>query len=259
MLRNFREIYLYRGLLLSLVQRELKARYRGSVLGFLWTFLNPTMHMMVYALLFSVYMRQQLPNYTYFMFVGLLPWIWFSSSVGMGASCISDRRDLMTKVWFPAQVLPATVVATNLCNFVLSLPLLVGMGLLYGQWPSWHVVFFPLVVLIQLGFTLALVYIISALNVTFRDLQHIINNLLTMWFFVTPILYPTTTIPEPFRNLMVLGNPMAIIVTSYQSIFYEKRIPDMAPLVLLLCMSLLLMWAASELFERRREEFAESI
>src|SRR5687767_6377757 len=121
MLRNLRELYQYRGLLLSLTQRELKARYRGSVLGFLWTFLNPTLQMVVYTLLFSVYMRQQIEHYPYFMFIGLLPWIFFSSSVGGGASAISDRRDLLTKVRFPAQVLPASVVATNLCNFLLSL------------------------------------------------------------------------------------------------------------------------------------------
>lgn len=259
MLRNFRELYQYRGLLYSLVQRELKARYRGSVLGFFWTFLNPTLHMLVYALIFSVYMRQRMENYTFFMFVGLLPWLWFSSSVNGGASSISDRRDLLTKVWFPAQVLPATVVATNLCNFVFSLPLMVGLGLLYGEWPTWHVVAFPAVVLIQLGFTLALVYILSALNVTFRDLQHIVTNLLTMWFFVTPVLYSVTTVPEPIRPVVLLANPMAILVTSYQAIFYEHRLPEGGPLLLLLGVSLALLWAGSELFERRREEFAESI
>jgi lipopolysaccharide transport system permease protein len=259
MLRNFRELYQYRGLLFSLVQRELKARYRGSVLGFFWTFLNPTLQMLVYSLLFSVYMRQSLPHYTFFMFVGLLPWNWFSSSLGAGASAISDRRDLMTKVRFPAQVLPATVVVTNLCNYVLSLPLMVGLGLFFGEWPTWHVVAFPLVLITQLGFTLAVVYFISALNVRFRDLQHIVTNLLMMWFFLTPVLYPVTTIPEAFRQGLVLVNPMAILVTSYQAIFYEHRLPDFGALLTLLVGAFALLWVASQVFERRREEFAESI
>src|SRR5919201_7996 len=138
MFRNLRELYQYRALLWSLTQRELKARYRGSVLGFLWTFLNPTLLMLVYSLVFSVYTRNAIPHYTYFLFVGLLPWIWFSSSVGGGASAISDRRDLLTKVRFPAQVLPATVVATNLLNYALSLPLLLLLGLFFGVLPSWH-------------------------------------------------------------------------------------------------------------------------
>ena len=134
-------------------------------------------------------MRQNIENYTYFMFMGLLPWIWFSTSVGGGASAISDRRDLLTKVRFPAQVLPATVVLTNLVNYMLSLPLMVGLGLFFGVAPSWHVVAFPLVLVTQLCFTLALGYLVSALNVTFRDLQHIVGNVLTFWFFVTPIIY----------------------------------------------------------------------
>ncbi|EPX55172.1 O-antigen export system permease protein RfbD [Cystobacter fuscus DSM 2262] len=259
MLRNFRELYQYRGLLFSLVQRELKARYRGSVLGFFWTFLNPTLQMLVYALLFSVYMRQNLPHYTFFMFVGLLPWNWFSSSLGAGASAISDRRDLMTKVRFPAQVLPTTVVVTNLCNYVLSLPLMVGLGLFFGELPTWHVVAFPLVLVTQLCFTLAVVYFISALNVRFRDLQHIVTNLLMMWFFLTPVLYPVTTIPEAFRQGLVLINPMAILVTSYQAIFYEHRLPDFGTLLALLVGAFALLWVASQVFERRREEFAESI
>jgi lipopolysaccharide transport system permease protein len=260
MLRHFRELYQYRGLLISLVQRELKARYRGSVLGFFWTFLNPTLHMLVYALLFTVVMRQNIPNYAFFMFVGLLPWIWFSSSVGAGASTISDRRDLMTKVRFPAQVLPTTVVATNLINYTLSLPLMLALGAFYGVWPTWHVVAFPLVVLIQLVFTLGLVYIVSAVNVTFRDLQHIVQNLLTLGFFATPVLYQVNTIADPnMRALVTLINPMAILITSYQAIFYEHRLPDMLPLLGLAVGSLVLLWAAAQLFEARREEFAESI
>jgi lipopolysaccharide transport system permease protein len=259
MFRNLRELYQYRGLLLSLTQRELKARYRGSLLGFLWTFLNPTMQMAVYSLLFSVWMRQKIEHYTYFVFIGLLPWIWFTSSVVGGSSAISDRRDLLTKVRFPAQVLPATVVTTNLCNFVFSLPLMVVMGIIFGVWPSWHMVAFPVVVLTQLCFTLAVVYVVAALNVTFRDLQHIITNLMMLWFFITPVLYRVSTIPEKYRLVMLLANPMAILMTSYQAMFYEHRLPDALPLLGLLGASVVLLWGASQLFESRREEFAESI
>lgn len=259
MFRNLRELYQYRGLLLSLIQRELKARYRNSVLGFLWTFLNPTLQMVVYTLVFSVFMRQKIESYTYFMFVGLLPWIWFSTSIGAGASAISDRRDLLTKVRFPAQVLPATVVFTNLANYLLSLPLMLVLGLFQHQWPTWHIVLFPVVLLAQLCMTMGLVYIASALNVTFRDIQQIIANLLTMMFFATPVFYKADGIPEPFRQWMVLANPMSVMVTSYQAIFYEHRLPDPVPLALWMGISVVLLWVAASLFERRREEFAENI
>ncbi|MCI0574298.1 MAG: ABC transporter permease [Myxococcaceae bacterium] len=259
MLRNLQELYQYRGLLLSLVQRELTARYRGSVLGFLWTFLNPTLLMLVYALVFSVYMRQDLRNPLYFQFVGLLPWIWFSTSVGGCATAISDRRDLLTKVRFPAQVLPASVVTTNLLNYLFSLPLMVVLGALHGMWPTWHILLLPAVAATQLLLTLGLGYVVAALNVTFRDLQHIIGNLLTLGFFVTPVLYPIATVPERFRDLVLYGNPVAALITSYQSILYEHRLPEARPLLWVAGLSVVLLWGAARLFESRREEFAECI
>lgn len=259
MIRHFRELYQYRGLLFSLATRELKARYRGSVLGFLWTFLNPTLLMLVYALVFSVYMRAAIPNYTYFMFVGLLPWIAFSSSILGGASSISDRRDLMTKVRFPAQVLPATVVVVNLCNYFFSLPLMVLLGLAFGQLPTWHALAFPVVIVAQVIFTLAVVYVISAINVAFRDLQHIVGNLVTLWFFLTPVLYSVKSIPEGARQIVLFGNPMSIVITSYQAIFYEHRLPDAVPLAALMIISMMMLWMATQIFERRREDFAETV
>ncbi|MFL5320635.1 MAG: ABC transporter permease, partial [Myxococcaceae bacterium] len=155
MFRNLRELYQYRALLYSLTQRELKARYRGSLLGFFWTFLNPTLQMCVYVLVFSVALKNDIPNYPYFLFVGLLPWTFFSTALIGGASSISDRRDLMTKVRFPAQVLPATVVSVNLLNYIFSLPLMVVLGLVLHDHLTWHVIAFPLVLAVQVLFTLA--------------------------------------------------------------------------------------------------------
>lgn len=259
MWRNLKELYQYRGLLLSLVQRELQARYRGSVLGFFWTFLNPTLLMLVYGLVFSVYMRQPIPNYLYFMFVGLLPWIWFATSVTSGASAISDRRDLLTKVRFPAQVLPATVVTTNLINYGLSLPLMVILGLVHGVWPTWHILLLPFIVAIQLCLTLAATYLVAALNVTFRDLQHIVGNLITLAFFLTPIIYALDIVPERFRDWVLILNPMAALVVSYQAILIDHTLPAGPPLLWVAAVSVVLLWWSTRLFEARREEFAETV
>jgi lipopolysaccharide transport system permease protein len=259
MIRNFRELWQYRALLWNLTQRELKARYRGSALGFLWTFVNPLLLMAVYGLVFGIIQRSNIPHYTYFIFVGLLPWLWFATSVGSGASTISDRRDLLTKVRFPAQVLPATVVATNLINYLLSLPLMVGLGGLVGIWPDVYVLAFPVVLLVQLVFTLGVTFVVSALNVRFRDLQHIVANVLTLWFFVTPVLYIPNAVPEPFRRLYLIANPLAVIITSYQGIFYEHRWPHPRGLAVVALGSVVLLAIAAQVFERRREEFAELI
>jgi lipopolysaccharide transport system permease protein len=259
MIRNLRELYQYRALLWSLTLRELKARYRGSILGFLWTFLNPTLLMLAYSLVFGVFMKSPVKNYVYFLFVGLLPWIFFSSSIGVGASAISDRRDLLTKVRFPPQVLPATVVATNLCNYLLSMPLMIVLGAYFHVRPSWHIIAYPVVVLLQLVFTLALSYFVSALNVFFRDLQHLIANLLTLWFFVTPVLYLQSSIPQRFRDVLLVVNPMAAVITSYQAIFYEHRFPDWGPLLVVAVESMALLWLAATVFDHRREDFAELV
>lgn len=259
MIRHLEELWQYRALLWNLTQRELKARYRGSALGFLWTFVNPLLLMLVYALVFGVIQKNTIPNYTYFLFVGLLPWIWFSSSVSSGASSISDRRDLLTKVRFPAQVLPATVVLTNLVNYILSLPLMLGLGAAQGVYPTWHVVFFPVVLAVQLVFTMGVTFFISALNVAFRDLQHIVNNVLTLWFFVTPVLYIPNAVPGPLRRLVLIANPMGVLINSYQGIFYEHRAPHWRAMTVVALGSLMLLVISARVFDSRREEFAELI
>jgi len=216
---------------------------------------------------FSVLMKSTVENYAYHLFAGLLPWIYFSSSVLGGTSSVSDRRDLLTKVRFPAQVLPATVVLTNLLNFLLSLPLLVLLGFLFKIYPTWHVVLIIPVLLVQTFFTLALTYFFAALNVAFRDLQHIVSNVMQMAFFLTPVLYPLTNVekalswlsPEQARQFVTTVNPMAALIVAWRDIFYEHRAPNWEALGTVAVISLIVMWVSTGVFERRREEFAELI
>lgn len=266
MFRNLAELYQYRALLTALSLRELKARYRASVLGFLWTFLNPTLSMLVYVLVFGVLMKTAVPKYPYYLFTGLLPWIFFSSSVMAGTTSISDRRDLLTKVRFPAQVLPATVVLTNLINFLLSLPLLFILGAFFEVTPSWHVVLVVPVVLVQTLFTLALTYLLAAFNVAFRDLQHIVANLMSMLFFLTPVLWDLKAVPAlgtltqaESQQLITTVNPMAAVMGAWRDIFYEQKVPDWQGLLSVAAIALVVMWISAGIFERRREEFAELV
>ncbi len=258
MIRNLREIYQYRALLFTMTARELKARYRASVLGFLWTFLNPTLNMLVFAVVGQLMGAWQ-PKYPFFLFVGQLPWLYFATSIIAGASAISDRRDLLTKVRFPAQVLPSVVVLTNLANYMLALPLLLALGLFFGDFPTWHVVYFLPVLLLQTVLTLAIVYAVSAFNVNFRDLQHIVGNLITMMFFLTPIIWTVQGKPEWVQKWVPILNPMATFIIAYRDIFYEHRVPDLQALAAWGGVSVLLLWVTSLIFESRREEFAELV
>lgn len=270
MVRNLQELYQYRALLWALSLRELKARYRASVLGFLWTFLNPTLSMAVYALVFGVLMESAPARYPFYLFTGLLPWIFFSTSVMAGTTAVSDRKDLLTKVRFPAQVLPAYVVLTNLINFGLSLPLLFVLGIAFQDAPSWHLVFVLPLALLQTFFTLAVTYLLSALNVAFRDLQHIVANVMQLAFFLTPVLWDVGAVKgfarfglamsdQELREAIVLTNPMAALITAWRDVFFAHRVPQWQPLAVVLGITLVTLWLSASVFERRREEFAELV
>jgi lipopolysaccharide transport system permease protein len=269
MFRNLSELYQYRALLTALAVRELKARYRASVLGFLWTFLNPTLSMMVYWIVFEVVMVRSgtVKAFPYFIFGGLLPWIFFSTSLLGGTTSISDRRDLLTKVRFPAQVLPATVVLTNLINLLLSVPLLVGLGMVFGVMPTWHLLLLIPVLVVQTFFTLAVAYLFAAMNVAFRDLQHIVASVVQLAFFLTPVLWPMTQVPPMFglaqaetRRVVGLINPMAPLIQAWHDVFYDQTMPsDWAGLGLVALESLIIMVISAYVFEKRREEFAELV
>jgi lipopolysaccharide transport system permease protein len=248
-LTNLRELLRYRSLIWALTSRELRARYRNSFLGFLWTFMNPLFLMGVYSLMFTVFMPQQIPHYTYFMFVGLLPWLFFSNSVGGGTASLSSRRDLLTRVRFPPQILPAVSVLSELGNYLFALPIMLALGFASGFVLRPQVVAFPL----------GLVMLSSAMNVFFRDIQHVLTNLLTLWFFLVPVVYPASTIPTAFRGLMIKSDPMAVFVTSYQAIFYYGTWPDFRALAVAGVASLALWMVAVVVFEGRRDEFAEMV
>ncbi len=257
-LEHTRELIRYRSLVGSLVVRELKARYRGSFLGFLWTFLNPLLLLAVYALVFHFYLRIRVENYTGFMFVGLLPWIWFSSSLMEGTTAITTGGSLVTKVLFPSQILPAVKVLANLSNYLLSLPILFLFLGIMGIYPGWPLLWLPLILALHLLFTIGLVLILSTANVFFRDVQHILSNFLTLWFFLTPILYPLSRVPPDFHK-WVLVNPMAQIISAYHDLFFYRRHPDWGLLAVFFALSLFLLGMGTFCFERYKESFAEKI
>lgn len=252
------ELARHKALVAALASRELKGRYRGSILGFLWTFLNPLLLLLVYALVFSVYFRVQMDHYAVFMFSGLLPWIFFSSGLMEGAGAITDGGSLVTKVLFPQQVLVAVKVFANFVNFLLSLPILVGFLIFDGVELTKYLAAFPLVALSQFLFTFALALLLSTFTVFMRDTRHILINLLTLWFFVTPILYPLTQVPERYRFL-VYFNPAAIYSLAYHDVFIWGRWPDWVSLSIITGIGLALLWVAIAIFEHYKEYFAEKI
>jgi len=263
-LENLRHLSRYRGLIQSLVARELKARYRGSVLGFFWSFFNPLLLLTVYTFVFAYVMPpaqlSEIPNFALFLFCGLLPWTWFQASLVESSNILISGGNLIKKVMFPAEILPIVTVLANLVHFLLGLPILVAF-LIYFDAPLQvsELVWFPVVVLVQLLLSVSLALILSALTVHFRDIKDILANVMTLWFFATPIIYYWKFAPpriRPFLNL----NPFTHLAISYQQILYfPGGFEHWKWLLALGAGSFLLFLFAYFLFDRLRDTFAEEV
>ena len=254
----------YRGLIWSLVARDLKARYRGSVLGFAWSFVNPLLLLLIYSFVFTKIIPNETPDvkpYAVFIFCGILPWNWFATSLSDAAGSLIAGGNLIKKVLFPAEVLPFVSVLTNMVHFFLGLPILLAFLLVSGHYPDpSDLIWFPVAVLVELIFTCALALVLSALAVHFRDIRDILANILMLWFFATPIIYPWfQPNVQRFKWLFNL-NPFTHLAVSYQEIlFFTGPVGHGKWLILLGVISIGLFLAAYWFFDRLRDSFAEAV
>jgi lipopolysaccharide transport system permease protein len=256
---HFHELYRHRVLIESLVWREVKARYRGSMLGYFWTLLNPLLLLMVYRLVFTKYTAAVvIPNYAVFVFVGLLPWLWLSTSVTTGAVSISSGGALITRVCVPPQVLPAVSVLSNLANLVLALPVAIAAAAAYGIYPAAPLALLPLALLSELVFLYALVLLLAAVTVRFRDVAFLVQNLVMIWFFLTPIAYPLDGVPAAYQ-LIARINPATALLRPFQEILYHRAFPSPLFLALGAAWALGLVPLGVYVFESLRNDFAEQI
>jgi lipopolysaccharide transport system permease protein len=263
MFKNLTNLLKYRQLIQSLVTRDLKARYRGSVLGFFWSFINPLLLLLVYTFVFSYVLPARQPNlnpYALFLFCGILPWTWFASSLLESSNVLIAGGNLIKKVMFPAEVLPIVTVLSNMVHFLLGLPILVGF-LIYYQAPLQisELIWFPVVVLVQLILTVGLALIFSSLTVHFRDFKDILSNLVTFWFFATPIIYSMQDAPGLGKTVLNL-NPFTHLAVSYQEIlFYPGDFGHWKWLLALAAASVALFFVGYFMFDRLRDTFAEEV
>jgi ABC-type polysaccharide/polyol phosphate export permease len=264
LLANLRQLFRYRGLIQSLVARELKARYRGSVLGFFWSFVNPLLLLLIYSFVFTVVLPgvhpPELEPFALFLFCGILPWTWFSSALLEASSVLIAGGNLIRKVLFPAEVLPIVTVLAGLVHFCLGLPILAGFLVYYrvGVTAS-DLAWFPVVVLVQLILTLGLALLVAALTVHFRDVRDLLSNLLTVWFFATPIIYPLSQAPPNVRWWLDL-NPFTHLAVSYQEVLFRPGPFRQWPRLLAVGLfSIGVFLIGYFVFDRLRETLAEEV
>jgi lipopolysaccharide transport system permease protein len=262
-LHSLRQLLRHRALIQSLVARELKARYRGSVLGIVWSFLNPLLLLLIYTFVFSEVLPEsrsgQIEHFPLFMFCGILPWAWFSSSLLESASVLIASGGLLRKVLFPAEVLPIVTVLAGLVHFCLGLPILLAFILYYRVAITTDIFWLPLIVAEQLLLTLGLALLVSSLTVHFRDLRDLLGNVLTLAFFATPIVYPLSQAPEWSRRLLVL-NPFTHLAVSYQEVLFDERpFTDWMRVAVMAGVSLAVFAIGYFVFDRLRDTFAEEV
>lgn len=254
----FKELYNYRELLRTNVKKEIRGKYKGSFLGVLWSFVNPLLMTLVYAIVFPFLLRSTTPHYVTYLVIGILPWNWFTTIVAQGTTTFLSNAGIIKKVYFPREILPISVVTSGLVNFLISLLIIALFLICSGIGFSWYIVFLPLIILIQYIFSLAVVFFTSAIDVYVRDSEYIINFLIQMVFYATPILYTLDMFPAKFQTLLKI-NPMVTIINSYRDVLFYQSLPHIKSLFIILAVCLLLLCITYKLFKKLEKGFAEEL
>lgn len=255
---NIREIYDYREMLFSMVKRDLRTRYKGSFLGFLWTFINPLLQLFVYYVLFSTIMRINVDNYAMFLFVTLLPWIYFSTTILQSTNVIISNSNLIKKIYFPRAILPLSVAIAGLVNMLFGFVVVFLALIIFKIQVGISIIILPLIILNEFVFVLGLSFLFSALNVYFRDLEHILGIVTMAWFYLTPIIYPVNMVPEKYTKLFFI-NPMTSIILPFRDVLFYGLWPNVKIILLSLLSSIFILIFAFAVFDKLQRGFAEEI
>jgi lipopolysaccharide transport system permease protein len=235
-----------------------KLRYRRSILGLGWSLLNPLLQLLVFQFVFSTLLPLRVLDYTAFLFVGILVWAWFQSSLMSATSAVIDNGLLIKQPGFPESVLPAVTVISNLVNFVLALPILLIFLLRGGHSPSLAILALPCIIVVQLLFTLSLAYLLASVHVRFRDTQYLTGVILMLGFYLAPVFYDARSIPQKYQALYRL-NPLVHILNAYRDVLINGRSPDWPSLAALTGGSTVMLACTFAMFNRASHGFIEEL
>jgi len=236
-----------RDLLRELISREMKGNYKNSALGMAWSVISPLLYLLVFYVIFQNVFASGVARYSSFAFIGMVVWTWFQASLLQAVGVIRNSRDLVLQPGFPTSVLPAVSVATALINFSIALPILVILLLVERTVPGINLLWLPILIVVQFILTLDLAYLVAALNVPFRDTQHILTVLLQLFFFATPVFYDIAKVPAHLQWIFAL-NPMAHLIGGYRNVLMHNQAPDLVPVGVVLLVALSLSVVSYRLF-----------
>ena len=257
MIKTVKEIWGYRSMIRSLVHKDLRGRYQASVLGFLWTFIVPLCQLLVYTVVFSVILRSTVEKFYLYLFVALIPWNFFASCLTGGSSCVIQQQSLVNKIYFPREVVPVSYVTSSFVNMLYCEIVVVAVCVFSGvRFSPLGLLCLPIVMAVEYILALGITMIMSAVDVYFRDLEHILGIISMAWMFMTPIMYDLSIVPERLRPIFQL-NPMTSIVTAYRDILYAGSVPHLETLGVSLGMGILFLVLGFLIFGRLKRRFSE--
>ncbi len=262
-MKRLKEIYEYRQMIYSLVRKELRGRYKGSVLGFFWTFLNPLLQLMVYTIVFSTIMRSGIENYYLFLFVALVPWIFFSSCLTGGSTSIMNSGDMVKKIYFPREVMPIAYVTSAFVNMILTFVVVFAVLIVSGYGMYFRaLLYLPIIMIVEYLLGLGIALLTSALTVFFRDLAYILSIVGMAWQFLTPVMYPQEMVEDALPDYMLKIwnlNPMTPIINAYRDILYYKTIPHLSTLITAVVLGIIVLIIGEIVFVKLQRGFAEEL
>lgn len=253
-----KNLYNYRELLKSNVKKEIRGKYKGSFLGILWSFLNPLLQVAVYAIVFPYIMRIKTDNYLQYLIVGIIPWTFFTTVINQGMIAVRLNAGIIKKVYFPREILPISVAISGLINFFISCIIILIFCLIGGLGISWHLVLLPIVAIIQFIFTLGLVFALSSINIYIKDTEYLVQFIINMLFYATPILYSVELFPKNLRWILNL-NPLTGMIDAYRDIFMYHQLPSATSFIFLIIVAIFIFFIGLAIFRKLEKGFAEEV
>jgi len=223
-MEKIKEFIIFKDLLKNLVSRDFKTRYKRSYLGILWSLLNPLFIIIVYTLAFDYIIKMRVRDFPMFFMCAYLPWSYFTASLSLSLASLSDSGYLIKAVYFPREILPLSIVLSCLLHFLITFIFVFPILMIFGYFPHWAVLSLPVIVLLQSLFIFGVCLLLSSIHVLFRDIRYILDVILTVWFWLTPIVYPIALIPDRYLIFYKL-NPMTIFVTAYREVLLNGELP----------------------------------
>lgn len=258
-MKVFKDLYQYRELLKTNVKKEIRGKYKGSFLGVLWSFINPLLMVLVYAIVFPYIMRVQQENYLIFLIVAIIPWNFFTTVIAQGSITVRMNANIIKKVYFPREILPISVVVSGLVNFLISCLVIFVFLIGSGIGLSWYILLLPVIAIIEFMLSLGIVFIVSSINIYIKDIEYIVNFVINLLFYATPILYSVDMFKGSIIAKLISLNPMAHIINAYRDIMYYQVMPNMTILLIITIISFIVMVIGYKIFKKLEKGFAEEV